>query len=538
MAGRRALVPRAPAPVRAIVTIAAVALGLAAEATSLDKLGIGRAAADLAVGWAFAGAGIAAVARTQRGAGALLLATSVLWFAGSLWDGALYLHRAPLVLLVVALPGVRRPPLAELAIVALGCLAASDPLATSPALTIALALALAGLAAARLRAAGPPAVGAACALAAAAFGVQAAASASAAGAFSTAGDALLLAYDVVLAGVALAAIGALPSTSVRGLSVADLVVELGGTVRTAPVRDALAQALGDPSLVVAYRLGSEERYVDEQGRPVALPAAGAGRAVTHVEGDGHRVAVLAYDSAAVDDGGLADAVATAARLALANTRLRARVAIQLDELRESRRRLLDAADDERARLEQRLHDGAERRLDAFAELLARACQDARAAGDTTGAALLDSAAQELERALADVRALARGLHPRTLDARGLRAAVTELAAGSPLAVDVEIPPERFAPPVEATAYFVCAEALANVGKYARASRVRCAIDRADGSLRVVVVDDGTGGADVTAGTGLRGLADRVSALGGELRIVSPPGSGTVVTALIPVESRL
>lgn len=518
-----------------IVALAGVGLGVAAEAASFGEVGVYRAAADAAVGWTFLGGGLVAVSRRRHGAGALLLAAGALWFAGSFGDGALYLHRAPLVSLVVALPGMRRPPLAEWPVVVLGWLVALGPLATSPVLTGALALGLVGLALRRLIAAAPRPVIAACVFAAAAMGVAAAASAVTV--FFTKGDALLVAYEAALVSVALATLSALPSPVASGSAVADLVVELGGTARSAPVRDALAQALGDPSLLVAYRVGPEDRYVDEQGRPVAIPAAGSGRVVTQVERDGRRVAVLAYDPAAIEDPQLVDAVATAARLALVNARLRAHVAVQLDELRESRRRLLDAADDERARLEQRLHDGAERRLDAFAEMLTRARLDAHERGHSPGAQLLDTAAQELERALADVRALARGLHPRALTEHGLRAAVTELAAGSPLAVDVKVPAERFPPPVEATAYFVCAEALANVSKYARATRVSCRVARGDGSLRVVVEDDGVGGADVMTGTGLRGLADRVNAVGGELQVVSPLDGGTRVTAEIPVRSQ-
>ena len=522
-----------------IVALAGGALGLAAEAASFAELGIYRAAADAVVGWTFLGAGVVAVSRRHNGAGALLLTTGALWFAGSFWDGALYLHRAPLVTLVVALPGMRRPAVAEWPVVVLGWLVAVDPLATSPLSTGALALGLVGLALLRLIAAAPRAVIVACVFAAAAMGVAAAASAVTA--FSTEVDAVLGAYDAALVGVALAAWSALPSTVASGSAVADLVVELGGAARSAPVRDALAQALGDPSLLVAYRVGPEERYVDEEGRPVAIPAVGSGRVVTHVEGDGRRLAVLAYDPAAIEEPRLVDAVATAARLALVNARLRARVSVQLDELHASRRRLLDAADDECARLEQRLHDGAERRLDTFAELLTRARQDARKdareGGDEPGADLLDTAAAELERALADVRALARGLHPRILTERGLLAAVTELAEGSLLAIDVEVPSERFPSPVEATAYFVCAEALANVAKYARATCVSCRVARGDGSLRVVVEDDGVGGADVMTGTGLRGLADRVNAVGGELRVVSPIDGGTVVTAELPVGAR-
>jgi len=519
-----------------IVALAGGALGLAAEGASLGELGVYRAAADAVVGWTFLGAGIVAVGRRHNAAGSLLLATGALWFAGSFWDVALYLHRAPLVTLVVALPGLRRPPAGAWPLVVLGWLVAVDPLATSPLLLGALALGLVGLALRRLIAAARRPVIAACVFAAAAMGVAAAASAVTAFS-STEGDAVLVAYEAALVGAALATLSALPSPVARGSAVADLVVELGGAARSAPVRDALAQALGDPTLLVAYRLGPEEGYVDEQGRPVAIPAAGSGRVVTNVEGDRGRVAMLAYDPAAIEDPQLVDAVATAARLALVNARLRAHVAVQLDELRESRRRLLDAADDECARLEQRLHDGAERRLDVFAQMLTHARQDARDGGDEPGAELLDTAAAELERALADVRALAQGLHPRVLTERGLRAAVTELAEGSLLAIDVEVPSERFASPVEATAYFVCAEALANVAKYARATRVSCRVVRGDGSLRVVVEDDGIGGADVMTGTGLRGLADRVNAIGGELRVVSPIEGGTAVTAELPVGAR-
>jgi signal transduction histidine kinase len=259
--------------------------------------------------------------------------------------------------------------------------------------------------------------------------------------------------------------------------------------------------------------------------------------VTHVIGGAERVAVLAYDPGAIDDRGLAAAVATAARLAVVNARLRAQVSVQVEDLRASRRRLLQAADEQRARLEQRLHDGAERRLEEVARMLGRARDEARTAGDPTGAGLLDAAEQELARARTDVRALARGLHPRTLTEHGLRAAVAELAGSSPVAVDVAIPAGRLPEPVEATAYFVCAEALANVVKYARASRVTCAATPSDGVLRLIVNDDGVGGADVMAGTGLRGLADRLSALGGALRVVSPRHGGTIVTAEIPVRGR-
>ena len=518
-----------------LVAIAGLVLGVVVEAASVGRIGIDRAAADALAGWTLLGSGIVALRRGSNRIGAVLVATGVAWFAGNFWDGALYLHRAGVVLLVAGMPAMRRPPVAAWPVLILGFVVAVEPAATSAPVLVALAVAALVLAANYVAAGSerPPVAG--CVLCAAAATI--AAVATSATAFTIVGDALLAGYEIAVAGVGLAALRCLPAKPVGSSAVADLVVELGGPARPAPVRDALAEALGDPSLVVAYRVGPGEHYVDEQGRPVLLPAAGSGRVVTHVGGEAERVAVLAYDPGAIDDPRLADGVATATRLALVNARLRAQVTVQVDDLHASRRRLLQAADEERARLEQRLHDGAERRLEEVARMLDRACDGARAAGDATGADLLDAAEQELDRARADVRVLARGLHPRTLTEHGLRAAVTELAGGSPVAVDVAIPAGRYPEPVEATAYFVCAEALANVIKYARASRVTCAATPSDGVLRVIVEDDGVGGTDIMRGTGLRGLADRLSAVGGALRVVSPRHVGTVVTAEIPVRGR-
>jgi signal transduction histidine kinase len=525
----------ARAPVLAAVAVVGVVLGLAAESASFHDLGLDRAAADVAVGWAFIGSGILAGTRRRDATAALMVLTGGLWFAGSFWDPLLYLHRGALVTLAAGLAHARLRRPAACAVAALGWLAAAHPLATSTPLTAALAAALLAVAARRRAAREPWPLVATPALAAAAIGL-ATASASVT-AYSGAGDALLLAYEGVLVAITVTSLRALPSGRASGAAVADLVVDLGRVARTSSLRGALARALGDPSLVVAYRVGSDKRYVDEEGRPVELPAEGSGRVVTHVEGDGRRMAALVYDPGVIDDPPLVAAIAAAARLALVNARLRAQVALQLDDLQASRRRLVDAADEQRARLEQRLHDGAERRLDAFAATLDSARDDARAGGDDAGAAQLDAAAQELERARADVRALARGLHPRTLGERGLLAALTQLADSSPLDVTVQVPAERFPAAVEAAAYFVCAEALANVGKYASATRVTCSATTTGGVLRVTVQDDGVGGADVAAGSGLRGLADRLDALGGELAVGSPPGGGTRVTARIPVNPR-
>jgi PAS domain S-box-containing protein len=212
-----------------------------------------------------------------------------------------------------------------------------------------------------------------------------------------------------------------------------------------------------------------------------------------------------------------------------NDELHARV----DELAASRARIVTAGDVERRRLERNLHDGAQQRLVAvsFSLRMALAKLDSDPAGARAGVV---EAGDELALALEELRELARGLHPAILTERGLRAAVETLAARAPLPVEIaEIPDRRLPEPVEAAAYYLIAEALTNVAKYARASTVRARVTADDGRVVVEVSDDGVGGADPDAGSGLRGLADRVEALGGSLEVVSPAGAGTALRAEIP-----
>jgi signal transduction histidine kinase len=197
------------------------------------------------------------------------------------------------------------------------------------------------------------------------------------------------------------------------------------------------------------------------------------------------------------------------------------------ELAASRARIVQAGDAERRRLERNLHDGAQQRLVSLALMLRLASR--RLGGDPD----LEKAAEELSLALGELRELARGLHPALLTERGLEPAVESLAARAPLPVEWEIPAERLPEPVEAAAYYVVAEALANVAKYARASEVRVQVSRENGHARIEVADDGVGGAVQDAGSGLRGLADRVEALGGRLVLDSPVGAGTRLRAEIP-----
>jgi signal transduction histidine kinase len=212
-----------------------------------------------------------------------------------------------------------------------------------------------------------------------------------------------------------------------------------------------------------------------------------------------------------------------------NDELRAR----LDELAASRARIVTAGDTERRRLERNLHDGAQQRLVALSLSLRMALGRLESDPATAGA-ILAGASDELALALEELRELARGLHPAVLTDRGLRAAVEMLAGRSPVPVEiVDIPDERLPGPVEAAAYYLIAEALTNVAKYAGASAVRVRVATSDAGVLVEVSDDGVGGADPAGGSGLRGLADRVEALGGTLEVRSAAGAGTSLRAEIP-----
>jgi signal transduction histidine kinase len=325
--------------------------------------------------------------------------------------------------------------------------------------------------------------------------------------------------------------GLLRSRLARG-GLADLFRELG-TLRGVRLEAGLAKALGDPSLVLAYRVPGERTYIDGRGKPVELPA--PGRAAAPVARDGRELGMLVYDPSLDDDPELVAAVAAAAAISLDDVRLQAESQDRLAELRASRERLVAAGDAERRRLERNLHDGAQARLVSVALQLHVIKSRLRTDPDQAEA-LLTTAGDELSQSLEELRELARGIHPAVLN-HGLDAALDSLAARAGVATTVSFEsPERLPEPVELAAYFVACEALANVAKYARATTASVRVSRRDGMAVIEIADDGVGGADETAGTGLRGLADRVAALDGTLRILSPPGAGTVVTAELPCAS--
>jgi signal transduction histidine kinase len=204
----------------------------------------------------------------------------------------------------------------------------------------------------------------------------------------------------------------------------------------------------------------------------------------------------------------------------------------VEELRGSRARVIEAGQKERQRLERDLHDGAQQRLVALS--LGLGILETTLDADTAAKALLAKAREEIAVSLDELRDLARGLHPAVLSAHGLDVAIESLAARAPVPVRLTVAMEgRVAEAVEVAAYYVVSESLTNIGKHAQATSATVEVARMDGHVVVEIVDDGNGGADTEGGTGLRGLADRVEAIGGRLRVWSPRGGGTRVRAELP-----
>ncbi|HEX5088039.1 MAG TPA: sensor histidine kinase [Nocardioides sp.] len=351
----------------------------------------------------------------------------------------------------------------------------------------------------------------------------------AAGAMTEGTVALWLA-DVAYAAVPIAFLVGLLRMQWHRAAVADLVVRLGRATDPTQLREAIGRALDDPSLVLAFWLPDQQRFVDADGVAVEVGPQ-CGRAVTMLDHDGRRVAALVHDPTLDDDPDLIAAVGAAASLALENSRLQAELRAQLAEVRGSRARIVAAGDAERRRLERDLHDGAQQRL--LGVRLALQLARGRLNGDGHAVdQLLTEADSEVVGALAELRALARGIHPAILTEEGLSAAVHALARRSPVPVEVSCCPGRMPATVEATGYFVAAEALTNLTKHAHATRASIEITRNNGRVAVVVADNGAGGAD-PSGPGLRGLRDRVEALDGTLRIETAASGGTRITAAIP-----
>ena len=350
-------------------------------------------------------------------------------------------------------------------------------------------------------------------------------------------DALFLLVVALRVATAIAFVLGLRQQRAARSAVVDLVGGLAGH-DTAPDRlgEALRSALGDPSLELVAWEPTEHAYVGEGGRRLALPISEPGRAATLIEQDGAPLAALVHDEALLEDPGLVSAVAAAVRLTADNERLRGELQSQLAEVAASRSRIVAAGDAERRRIERDLHDGAQQRLVTIA--LALRLTEARMGpgADPATREAVTQAVKDLSEAIGELRYLARGIHPAVLSEAGLHTALGSLLDRSPLParLDVRLSEEPTAA-VAATAYFAISEALTNVVKHARATDVLVEVTESGGTLRILVVDDGVGGVDPRAGSGLRGLADRIDAAGGTLSVTSPATGGTRLEVSLPCE---
>jgi hypothetical protein len=518
---------------RALVAFALVAaggaLGLSAELALEAPQGVALAVADFTVGFALLAFG--AVARLRRPAsrtGAWMALSGLVWFAGTFGWPFVGLHRGFLVLLLLSYPSGRLPrsALARTAVAAAMLDSTVAPLMRNDRLTIVLSV-LVAVAAIRVfhrtsgidRAAAAPAL-----FAALAFAGILSLGAVVRLAGADADRLMLWAYDITIAGLATILLVDLlrarwPQAVMRGL-----IVDIGDLHDSRMLQRRIARALGDPTLAVGIWDGERSVYLDEDGVLVDQPAVGSGRAATRIDDDGTPLALLIHDELVAGGAELLASVAAVARTAVANASLEQRIEERARDVAASRRRLVETADVERRVLQHTLARGPERRLRHVSDLLARA--------DVPAGHLLR---REVDAAITELGELANGVHPAELD-NGLGPALAALAERSTLEVSVTVDANRLPEAVEAAAYFVCSEALANAAKHAQARSARVNATGASARLRVAVSDDGVGGADAS-GAGLRGLADRVEALGGRLTVDSPAGAGTHVIAELPCNSR-
>lgn len=341
--------------------------------------------------------------------------------------------------------------------------------------------------------------------------------------------------DVCIAAVPVALlVGMSRSRLIRGEALGRMLERVARESDPEKKREAIAGALGDPSAELGFWLPGEGRFVTATGEPLVVPAEGSGRTVSEVRAEGREVAVIIHDGDLLEEPEKIDAVCKAAALALENVRLEAEVHAHMAELRASRARIVEATDAARRQLERDLHDGAQQNLVALA-LKLRLARSRIESDPAEATEILTEASADLETTLAELRELARGIHPAILSDRGLPAALLALAHRAPIPVEVRVlPSDRLPARIEAAAYYVVAESLTNTARHAEASRAQVEIVRERRLVRVRIADDGMGGAATGKGSGINGLSDRVAALDGRLTVTSTPGSGTEVTAMIPV----
>ena len=513
---------------------AGIALGLRAAAAWNPGVDPRLVVWDLAVGWSFIGGGLAAwAARPSSAAGRLLVVVGVAWFAGSVWPSLEFLHLGPLFHLLATYPTGRLTVRGGgaggwLRVAAVGAVyvasvtrLSGDPIVVAAVAAAFLALGAVGV----LRTRGAMRRARLTSSAAAiAVGLALIAPSIVRVTEASLGITPLLVYDAVLAICAIGlSVDLIAGRWSQGL-LTSAVVDLGDAAHAGSVRERLVRSLGDPSLVVAYAVDDPpDSFVDELGQPVALPPASVGRVVTPMVVAGRRTGFIAHDQAVLDDPRLVATLSAAAALAISNSTMQAEVRARVAEVEASRERLVHAADDQRRRLERRLQAGAATRLERVAALLAQVRP-----ADDDGDGPVERLRAELDDARTDLADLARGVHPPTLTSEGLQAALLELVDRSPQPVNFTADADPADPLTEATLYFICSEALANATKHAAAATIAVDLQQTGTSLRLIVSDDGRGGARFAARGGLRGVADRVEALGGTFRLESRPDAGTTI----------
>jgi signal transduction histidine kinase len=470
------------------------------------------------------------LAMWRRPAGApavLMVATGVAWLLGDIASALVFAHRGPLIHLLVGYPRNRLRDRLERAVVAFGYLdGAVYPLGRLNGVTLGLAAAtVAVVTRAYSRARGAERRARLTSL----VSSSAIVGSIAVGAIARLtghqlDNPVLVVYEVSLTATAIALFADQRWGRWNRSAITSLVLDLGAAEQPTSLRDKLAAALGDPSLQVGYPAPDVARLVDDAGRPFQLPSPTPERPVTVVRDDDREIAVLVHDRTVLDDPVLLESVTALAKIVLANVRLQADILATAARIEASRRRLLAVADTERQRLEAELQSGAQARLAHVEALLADGSNE-------------HGLREQVRICRAAVSDFARGVHPRALTEHGLSVALAELTAASPVPVELDVKTGRCPDEVEVAAYYVCAEALTNIAKYASADAARIQVSDDGTSLYVEVADDGVGGAKIGAGSGLIGLADRLDVLGGTLTIDSPPGKGTTLVAAIPLVSR-
>ncbi|MET4157344.1 sensor histidine kinase [Agromyces sp. PvR057] len=352
--------------------------------------------------------------------------------------------------------------------------------------------------------------------------------------------------DMVLRTVSLIAIASIPVSFDAGVSharnmrarVADLMRITREGADRGLWAESLARTLRDASVRVFWWDEARGRYADAAGDPISDEDIGsrAGHSILPVSSPlGAPIALIRHDRVLTDNMRLLDGVSSALRLSVDNGRLRSEIERTLEQVRQSRQRIVEAGVEARRRIERDLHDGAQQHLVSLGMQLRLSANAARTAGETGLADELEQTILTLNQALRELRELAHGIHPSLLSSGGLVLAVPELAGRCPVPVEVEVQGEGRLPElIESTAYFAIAEALANVAKHSWATRAWVRAHVVDGDLVLEVRDNGVGGASVDGGTGMLGIGDRIEAVDGSLTVESPPGAGTTLTVRIPL----